>query len=329
MESKILQVFYGNDCLPYKDSARSVHYPIVGSAFQGASNTTEIRFYYDRLGEQNTTWVAVSKLPNGKIGSKVLTNGFDDELNENYAVLELSPFYTQHKGDLYISLQGYQGGVQVEYDSDEEIYQIYGTPTIQATGSVKIAINYATQLIGSGEEQNITLQQVLAALGTKLDANSVAYITVVNDIEEIDPSDYSNGKVLQDLQTGIFYKIENGQIVEFPIPDYVIKFVETTNSVVAFDKNYVYTSKPVLLNSYEFIIPSTIEQGYISCINFETGSNTTITLTNNSNYGIDCILNGKSIELEELNGAMPTNAIVESMIEYNGFNLRLFFKGIK
>ena len=38
MESRIMQVFYGNDCLPYKDSARQVHYPIVGSSFIGTNN---------------------------------------------------------------------------------------------------------------------------------------------------------------------------------------------------------------------------------------------------------------------------------------------------
>ena len=65
MESKVLRVFYGNDCLPYKDSNRSVHFPIVGNAFQGANNSTEIRFYYERIGGDDTTWVAVTKLPNG------------------------------------------------------------------------------------------------------------------------------------------------------------------------------------------------------------------------------------------------------------------------
>ncbi len=168
MEIKILQVFYDKNGLPYKDKERQVHFPIVGNAFQGASNTTKIRFYYNELDMDNeTTFVAVSKLPNGKIGSKILNNFLDEELNENYALLELDSFYTQVNGDLFISLQGYQGGVRVEQD-EQGIYQIYGTPTIQATGSIKLSINYATQFVGSGEEENVTLQRIFAYLGTKL-----------------------------------------------------------------------------------------------------------------------------------------------------------------
>lgn len=168
MESKILQVFYGNDALPYKDQERTVHYPIVGNGFQGANNTTQIKFYFSSLGDSSVTWVAVSKLPNGKIGSKVLQTYNDSELGEPYALLELDSFYTQYKGDVFISLQGYQGGVQVTYDEDTELYEIHGTPTIQATGSVKFTNNYATQFVGSGEEENINFQRILAALGTKL-----------------------------------------------------------------------------------------------------------------------------------------------------------------
>ena len=45
MESKVLQVFYGTDFLPYKDRELTIHFPIVGNAFQGSVNTNEIRFY--------------------------------------------------------------------------------------------------------------------------------------------------------------------------------------------------------------------------------------------------------------------------------------------
>ena len=169
MNKKILQVFYGADALPYKDKERTVHFPIVGNAIQNANNTTQIKFYFDRLVEENeqTTFVAVSKLPNGKIGSKILETYDDEELGEQYALLDLDSFYTQYKGDVFISLQGYQGGVRVEQD-EQGIYQIYGTPVIAATGSIKLAINYAPSFVGSGETENVTLQQVLGELSTKL-----------------------------------------------------------------------------------------------------------------------------------------------------------------
>lgn len=192
MESKIMQIFYGNDCLPYKDKDRVVHYPIVGSAFQGASQTTEIHFYIDRIGGTDATWVAVAKLPNGKIGSKILESHYDYELEENYVSLQLSSFYTQAKGDLYISLQGYDGGVDVSYDDDTEIYSIVGTPIIQATGSVKIAINYATQVVGSDELETLTLQGLLAAISGKLDKNGNQYLKVVDSIENINTDTYKD-----------------------------------------------------------------------------------------------------------------------------------------
>lgn len=171
MEIKILQVFLGADGLPYKDQERTIHFPIVGSGFQGASNTTKIRFYYDELVEEDdteTAWVACAKLPNGKIGSKVLETDYDSTLGEHYALLELDSFYFQYKGDVYISLQGYQGGVQVSYNEETELYTIYGTPTIAATGSIKLSVNYATQFVGSGETSNVNFQRILADLGTKL-----------------------------------------------------------------------------------------------------------------------------------------------------------------
>lgn len=175
MEIKILQVFFDSNGLPYKDKERTIHFPIIGSGFQGASNTTKIRFYYGELGDSATSWVATSKLPNGKIGSKILSTYLDSDLDESYALLELSSFYFQYKGDVFISLQGYEGGVQVEYDSVHEIYKIVGTPTIQATGSIKLSVNYATQFVGSGEESNVDLQSILALIGEKANDDDVVH----------------------------------------------------------------------------------------------------------------------------------------------------------
>ena len=204
MESKIMQIFYGNDCLPYKDKDRVVHYPIVGSAFQGASLTTEIRFYVDRIGGTDNTWVAVSKLPNGKIGSKVLSPTYDSELEEYYVTLSLSSFYTQAKGDLYISLQGYDGGITLDIDDETDIYSLHGTPVIQATGSVKIAINYCTQPVGGDEYEQITIQELLAYIGGKLDKNKG--IIVATDVTQLTVANYDNGQMFYDITTKSLYR---------------------------------------------------------------------------------------------------------------------------
>ena len=212
--SKVLQVFYGQDNLPYKDQERQVHFPIVGNSFQGASNTTEIRFYYEQILSYDigATWVAIAKLPNGKIGSQILSeNTYDSELQEHYVKLDLSSFYTQAIGDLYISLQGYRDGVQVEYNSETQIYDIVGTPVIEATGSIKLAINYSTQPVGSDISENITIQEFLGVFASKLDKNSHFYLKVVSTIGSINTNTYkdfvSSGDIVYTIDSGKFYII--------------------------------------------------------------------------------------------------------------------------
>ena len=209
MESKIMQVFYGNDCLPYKDSQRSVHYPIVGNSFLGASSTTQIRFYVrDIGGVHNVSWVAISKLPNGQIGNQVLSNiHYDDDIGEYYVQFDLSAYYTQVKGDLYISLNGYQGGVQVEQDAETDVYTIVGTPVIEATGSIKLSINYAPQL-PQGTHFNISdLQQILGALSDK--ANVLDTFVVVEDIDGEDLSGYDDGQLIYDEKSKAYYEVNS------------------------------------------------------------------------------------------------------------------------
>ena len=215
MINKTMNIFYGEDCLPYKDKEREVHYPIVGSAFQGASQTTTINFYVDQIGGSELVWIAIGKLPNGKIGSKLLTSHSDSTLGETYVDLQLGAFFTQAKGDLYISLQGYAGGTNIIYDSEDEIYKIEGEPVVQATGSVKIAINYSTQLVGSGEEEQLTIQEALGLYYTKLDKNSPKYIKVVDELANINSESYKDYLQVGDIfycgGENSFYSIDEGE----------------------------------------------------------------------------------------------------------------------
>lgn len=214
MESKIMQVFYGNDCLPYKDQARTVHFPVVGNTFQGANNTTEIRFYYSQIGGNDVTWVAISKLPSGKVGSKVLQTYYDGSNGEYYAKLPLDSFYTQYRGDVFISLQGYEGGVNVNYDEDSGIYTITGTPTIRATGSINLTVNYASSFVGSGEEQNVTLQEIFAYLSTKMN-NLDGFIVIANT--SVDTTGYEDGQVFYSIGSQSFYRKVSGILTPFDI----------------------------------------------------------------------------------------------------------------
>ena len=212
MNVKILKVFYGTDTLPYKDKARTIHFPIVGQSFIGASNTTEIRFYFEQLGDSgaNATYIASAKLPNGKKGYKLLTKVYDSEENEWYAKLQLSSFFTQAKGDLYISLRGYDGGAEIIYDSLAEIYKVEGDPIIQGTGSIKLAINYAVEYQQGSDDEEISLEDIYAEIGTKLAILSNDYMSIVDDISAFvgtsDFADYPNNHIFLDRATKKFYQ---------------------------------------------------------------------------------------------------------------------------
>lgn len=197
---RVMKVFYGTDSLPYKDKELQVHYPIVGNAFSGASNTTEIRFYLPSEW-QGATFVANTILPNGTKGSKLLETSSDDD--GVYAYLLLTQWYTQYKGDLYISIQGYSGEINYVQDPETEIYTIYGTPTIVATGVIKLSIQFSTPFVGGEDETEMELIQRL--LSIVANANAMGIFVVAN-ISTADLSDYEVGKIIYDNATKQFYK---------------------------------------------------------------------------------------------------------------------------
>ena len=219
MQDKILNVFYAEDRLPYKDASRTTHYPIVnGNVFNGANNVTKIRYYLDRIGGfANVTWVVVSKLPNGQIANELLNSNnavLDSELGEYYIEFEISSYYTSIQGDVYLSLNGYQGGVEVEQDEDTGVYSIYGTPTIQATGSIKIGVNYAPQTIPGSHFNTSDLQQVLGLISDK--ANISDTILVVDELPS-DVSGYNEGQVFYDKETSTFYILDDSSLEKYDI----------------------------------------------------------------------------------------------------------------
>lgn len=189
METKILQIFYGADNLPYKDKERQVHFPITGQSFSGASLTTEIRFYTKEIGGVDSiTWVANAKRPDGKIAYQQLTANYDSEVEESYVSLQLSQWFTEKKGDLFIALNGYAGGVDIQVDEDSGLYTVSGTPIIQATGSINVIIAYAPIMNnGYGAVPEITVQEALGAVANKLDKqNTPSTVYGVNaDSEQV------------------------------------------------------------------------------------------------------------------------------------------------
>ena len=216
METKVMQVFYDANCLPYKDQARQVHYPVIGTSFTGASNTTQIRFYVNEIGGiASTTWVAVARLPSGKKLYKQLSVATDTSItpNEQYAYLDLSSAFLSEKGDLLISLNGYAGGVDIVVDEDSGLYTITGSPIIQATGSIKISVGYTPYMDSNyGSVDMLSVQEALALMSDKL--NVYNGIVVVDDISIEIASNYDNGQMLFDKTHKVFYKRVSSSFVK-------------------------------------------------------------------------------------------------------------------
>lgn len=216
--SRITQIFYGNDCLPYKDNGRTVHYPISGCSFAGSSNVNELRFYVrDIGGVNNLSWVAIVKLPNGKIIYQLLTYiHLDSEINEYYVLFNLSSFYTQLKGDIYISLNGCLGQVEIETDDETNISTIQGeidSRTVVATGAVKFSINYAPQRPVGFSFDLDQYETIIEALANK--SNIISTFQIVADISQETLSTYNDGQVFYDIITKRFYKKTSGALADY------------------------------------------------------------------------------------------------------------------
>lgn len=213
MENKVLSVFFGSDLLPYKDSERTVHYPITGNAFAGSHNTNEIHFYVDEIGgTSGVSWVIVSKLPNGKLGYEPLSNvASDSDLGEDYLIFDLSSYYTQYKGVVKLALRGYQGTITFDYDSDSGTYTISGDPLIEVTGTIDLAINYSPFVnTGSISQDNAT--QIIAAMSNYLPlANG---IVVVSSLPS-DLSGYNEGQIIYNKGDNKYYILSSGAFVEY------------------------------------------------------------------------------------------------------------------
>ena len=204
---RIMQIFYGNDFLPYKDKERTIHYPIVGNTFNGMNNVNELHFYVrDIGGVNNLSWVAIAKLPNGRILYELLTDvRIDHEIEENYVVFNVSQFYTQLKGEVYISLNGCSGEVEIETDEETGISTISGEiddNTVVATGSIKLAINYAPQRPLGFSFDVDQYQNILNAL-----ANKSGVFTTIQVVATL-PSDltgYNDGQLF--YCSGTYYEL--------------------------------------------------------------------------------------------------------------------------
>lgn len=218
--SKIMNVFYGTDTLPYKDKECQVHFPIIGQTFAGSSLVDSIKFYVGNIGGiADIEWLAIVKRADGSLAYQLLEASSDSD--GVFVTLPLASYYTEKKGDLYITLNGYQGGVTVSQD-EEDVWHVFGTPIVQVAGAVKLTIAYAPVLPqNTGALETITVQAALGLVSSKLDKNSPYYMKVVSvsSINDINTGIYGqylqNGDIFYEKNGKKFYKIISGEFGTF------------------------------------------------------------------------------------------------------------------
>lgn len=213
MEERIIKVFYNQSCLPFKDKERTVHFSIVGNAFMGASNTTEIRFYADKIGGNTRQWVCIGKLPNGKRGFKTLPSAvYDEEVGEYYLPFQLSSFFLQYKGELFLSLGGYNGNfIQL---NEEQEYELVGNTLVETTSPIRINVAYSVLISGSDEDID-TWEDFLSALGEKLDINK-SIVVIPNTSASV--SGYQAGQLFYSKSDNKLYVLNNNALELFVDP---------------------------------------------------------------------------------------------------------------
>ena len=211
MEEKVMKIYYGQDCLPYKDKDRKTQYAYVGDDFVGANDTTQLRFYLDRIGGCiNVTWLLIAKLPDGSIVTQVLSNKANDQLiGEQYLKFDLSILYTTIKGDVLISLNGYQGNIQFETDQETGISTILGTPAIRVTGAFRFSINYAPQFPQNRQIGISDVQQIISALSGK---SNILDVIICCETRPQDLSGFEDGQILYFKDEKKFYLWDNGEL---------------------------------------------------------------------------------------------------------------------
>ena len=274
MQERVIKVFFGEDCLPYKDSERSVHFPILGSAFMNASNTTEIRFYCKDIGGDNRTWIVIGKLPNGKRGFKFLgSSQTDSETGEKYFSFHLNQFFTQYKGDLYLSLGGYSGSLEElsEYDT----YELSANAIVETTGAIKLNIAYATPLSGSDTEID-TWQGFLAELGTKANKDQVIIQYETYDTLYSEKGNFNDGQLFYCQQDDCIYKKDSSALVL--VNDIAIIKTNSVANGTILDKNKVALDMCfVVFTSTNVIYRKTGVEGgvahFVSELEFVDGNN--------------------------------------------------------
>lgn len=224
MQERLLVVYYGIDRLPYKDENREVHYPIVnsqsgGTLITGENNTSKLYFYVGRIGGGARQWIANIKKPDGTLAYQMCENGQSVELEngeDDYRVeLDISGIFADQIGDVFIGLQGYSGDtVIVENDGT---YEISGDPIVLATGTIKIKVNYSPSVLAKGETITPTTeQQVMAALGAKLDKLNGIFVVANIQSESFDFSAFESGQTFLDIASRQFYRLEENAIIRLP-----------------------------------------------------------------------------------------------------------------
>ena len=221
LPERLMTIYYGVDRLPYKDENRTVHYPIAtsnsgGTLITGENSTTKLYFFVGQIGGSGLQWIANIKKPDGTLLYQLCTNGQSVALSNgitDYRVeLDISQFYADQVGDLYIGIQGYGGDITII--PTEDTYEVDGEPVVLGTGAIKIRVNYSPNVLpraGVDLEYSIE-QQILASLGGKADINNTIFVTP--DISGLNTNNFQENQMFFDEETRKFYKLVDDEFVE-------------------------------------------------------------------------------------------------------------------
>ena len=279
---KIMSIYYGSNKLPYKDEDRQINYPVMGdNLFIGENNVTTIRFFVDRIGGNEFTWLAVVKLPDG---SKVYRQ-LSQMSQEGYVDFDISSIYTSQQGAIFIALQGYTTS-NTNVTIDDENYVINGDPDILVTGVVKVMVNYAPQILNMGTDISYSqYQEILALLSKKLGlSQALVFYQDISNISssEIATSELVNGQIVYDENTKWFYSYnsssETFSRIDLKSVNSLVGAIPrtecTTSTTIATliskgykQKLFLLSDSPILyfLDNTDFYRFDPIEMGYQVC----------------------------------------------------------------
>lgn len=214
IRQKIMLVYYGADFLPYKDKARTTHYPMVGNVITGENNVRVIYFDTSAIGGAgDITWIANVEKPDGGRFYRILQETTNED-GETFMALELSDLYTDIVGNIKVGLSGYFGQFALNENPETEEIEISGQPQIIATGCIQIGINYTPVVLPMGGRLSHSVEQQILGLLAQAVISKETFV-ILDNIATATLTSYDSTQLFFDRTTNNFYKKTENPLVPY------------------------------------------------------------------------------------------------------------------